>query len=95
MYFIQSYKLAICFPRLYVSPQFLTKLYQKASAKQLDGQYTDDERKIHGMAFGTVVAFIEESLNNADEEIPVFKMSDLVKMYVDNLEKIAFRNKSA
>ena len=63
-----SFKLAICFPRLYVSPQFLTKLYQKASAKQLDGQYTDDERKIHGMAFGTVVAFIEESLNNADEE---------------------------
>ena len=66
----------------------LTKLYKKASAKQLEGQYTDDERKIHSMAFGAVVAFIEESLNNADEEIPVFKLSDLVKMYVDNLEKM-------
>ena len=27
-------------------------------------------------------------MNNADEEIPVFKLSDLVKMYVDNLEKM-------
>ena len=75
-------------PRRYVSPQLLTKLYKKASAKQLEGQYTNDERKIRGMAFGAVVAFIEESLNNADEEIPVFKLSDLVKMYVDNLEKM-------
>ena len=45
----------------------LTKLYKKASAKQLEGQYTDGERKIHGMAFGAVMAFIEGSLNNADE----------------------------
>ena len=45
----------------------LTKLYKEASAKQLEGQYTDGERKIHGMAFGAVVAFIEGSLNNADE----------------------------
>ena len=40
------------------------------------------------MSFGAVVTFIEESLNNADKEIPVFKLSDLVKMYVDNLEKM-------
>ena len=69
----------------------LTKLYEKASAKQLEGQYTKDKQKIHGIAFGAVVAFIEESLDNADEEIPVFKLSDLVyvdKMYIDNLEKI-------
>ena len=63
-------------------------IHKKASAKQLEGQYTNGEQKIHGVAFSAVVAFIEESLNNADEETPVLKLSDLVKMYVDNLEKM-------
>ena len=46
------------------------------------------ERKICGMSFGAVVTFIEESLSNADKEITVFKLSDLDKMYVDNLKKM-------
>ena len=39
----------------------LTSLYKKALAKQLEGQYTGDKRKLRGMVFGSVVAFIEES----------------------------------
>ena len=46
--------------RCYV-PSKLTSLFKKASPKQLKNQYTDDERKPRGMAFGSAVLFIEES----------------------------------
>ena len=39
----------------------LSSFYRKASAKQLEGNYTDEERKLHGIVFGKVVAFIEET----------------------------------
>ena len=59
----------------------LSNFYQKASAKQLEGHYTDEERKLHDTEFGQVVTFIEETVTNATHEIPVFKLSDLVKLY--------------
>ena len=59
----------------------LSNFYQKASAKQLEGHYTDEERKLHDIEFGQVVTFIEETVTNATLEIPVFKLSDLVKLY--------------
>ena len=40
------------------------------------------------MATSPVAVFIEESLMTAVDEIPVFKLSDLVMMYNANLEKL-------
>ena len=62
----------------------LSNLYRKASAKQLEGHYTDEERKLRGIASGQVVAFIEETVTNAAHEFPVFKLSDLVKLTMLN-----------
>ena len=59
----------------------LSNFYRKASAQQLEGHYTDEERKLHDIEFGQVVTFIEETVTNATHEIPVFKLSDLVKLY--------------
>ena len=66
----------------------LSKLHQKASAKQLEGHYSGEERKLHGIAFGQVDAFIEETVTNATYEIPVFKLSDLVKLYNPQLKEL-------
>ena len=59
----------------------LSNFYRKASAKQLEGHYTHEERKLDDIEFGQVVTFIEETVTNATLEIPVFKLSDLVKLY--------------
>ena len=67
---------------------YVISLYKKTSSKQLEGQCTDAERKLHGMAFDLVVAFIKESFITAEDEIPVFKLSDLVKICNANLEKL-------
>ena len=66
----------------------LSNLYRKASPKQLRGHCKDEERKRHGTAFGQVVAFIEETVNNETHEIAVFKLSDLVKLYNAQLKKL-------
>ena len=54
----------------------LSNFYRKASAKQLEGHYMDEERKLHDTAFGQVVVFIEETVTNINHEIPVFKLSN-------------------
>ena len=57
----------------------LSKLYRSAANKQLEGNFSDYERKLQRVAFGEVVAFIEETLLTGNEEIPRFKLSDLFK----------------
>ena len=51
---------------------FLSNFQRKASAKQLEGHYTDKEHKLHGITFGQVLSFIEETVANASHKIPVF-----------------------
>ena len=63
----------------------LSNLYRSASYKQVEGNFSDYERKLQGIAFGEVVAFIEESLMASTEQIPAFKLSDLIKLYVARL----------
>ena len=65
----------------------LSNFYRKASAKRLEGHYTDEMRKLPGIAFGQVVEFIEETVTNATQEIPLFKLSDLVKLYNAQLKE--------
>ena len=66
----------------------LTNLYRKASNIQLEGHFTNDERKLHGIAFGRVISFIEEVLFNTADAIPVFKLSDLIKHYNSSLQDL-------
>ena len=66
----------------------LSNLYRSASYKQLEGNFSDYERKLQGIAFGEVVAFIEESLMASTEQIPAFKLSDLIKLYVARLSTL-------
>ena len=66
----------------------LTKLYRKASNNQLEGYFTNDERKLHYTAFGRVISFVEEALLNATDTIPVFKLSDLIKHYKSSLQDL-------
>ena len=60
----------------------LSKLYRSAANKLLEGNFSDYERKLQRVAFGEVVAFIEETLLTGNEEIPTFKLSDLFKKIV-------------
>ena len=66
----------------------LSNLYRSASYKQLEGNFSDYERKLQGIAFGEVVAFIEESLMASTEQIPAFKLSDLIKLYATGLSAL-------
>ena len=66
----------------------LNKLYKTASSLQLDGHFTDRERKLHGIAFGDVASFIEEIVMNATDTIPPFKLSDLIKIYNAHLKDL-------
>ena len=67
----------------------LTSLYKKAEhIQQLgDMNYTDEERKLHGIAFAEIVSYIEEQIAGATE-IPMFKLSDLLKFYVKTLQDL-------
>ena len=66
----------------------LNKLYKTAFSLQLDGHFKDRERKLHGIAFGEVVSFIEEIVMNATKKIPTFKLSDLIKLYDTHLKDL-------
>ena len=67
----------------------LTNLYKKASKAQVgDGDISDDERKIHGIAFAELISLIEERVENAGNIIPVFKSSDLRNYYQQTLQHL-------
>ena len=66
----------------------LSNLYRSASYKQLEGKFSDYERKLQGITFREVVAFIEESLMVSTEQIPAFKLSGLIKLYVARLSAL-------
>ena len=66
----------------------LTNLYRKASNIQIEGHFTNDRRKLHSIALGRVISFIDEALLNATNTIPVFKLSDLIKHYNSSLQDL-------
>ena len=66
----------------------LAKLYKRASIRQFGDQTSEQQRTLSGIAFGEVVAFIEETLLMSKNEIPAFKLSDLLKLYTENLAKL-------
>ena len=66
----------------------LTDLYKKANAAQLDGNYNDAERQLHGIAFSEVVTYIKEVTMYTSEKKLVFKLSDLNKLYCQRLKEL-------
>ena len=66
----------------------LSNLYRSASNKQLGGYFSNEQRKLSGIAFGEVVAFMEETLLTPTDEIPTFKLSDLIKLYNTHLSDL-------
>ena len=69
----------------------ITELYRRANTRQLEGHYTDPERQLHGIALSEIASFIEESSIDCGQNIPVFKLSDLNKMYVEILESLRLK----
>ena len=69
----------------------LLDLYRKASTSQLEGHYSDKERQLHGIAFSEIVAFLETSCISVEDEIPVFRLSDLNKFYCERLEELGLK----
>ncbi|VDI22412.1 Hypothetical predicted protein [Mytilus galloprovincialis] len=67
----------------------LIYLYRKASrvANDDESEGVTQSRISHGIALAELVSFIEES-RSEDNVAPVFKMSDLSKMYGNRLEKM-------
>ena len=55
------------------------ELYRTANTKQLEGHYTDSERKLHGIALSEIVSFTEENTMDSITNILLFKLSDLLK----------------
>ena len=68
----------------------LIELYRTANSKQLEGHYTDFERQLHGIALSEIISFIEENTMEGINNIPLFKLSDLTKMYAKALENIGY-----
>ena len=66
----------------------LTDLYKKANAIQLDGNYSDSERQLHGIAFSEVITYIDEMTIYSPGKKFVFKLSDLNKLYCKRLKKL-------
>ena len=67
---------------------YLTDLYKKANAAQLDANYSDSEKQLHGIAFSEMVIFIEEMTMHTPEKKFLFKLSDLNKLYCQRLNKL-------
>ena len=66
----------------------LAALYNKANRKQLGDDFDNTEKQLHGIALAELVAFIEEAYLDSEDEIPIFKLADLVKMYSAWLQQL-------
>ena len=64
-------------------------MYKKADAVQLDGNYRDSERQLHGITFSEVVTYIDEMTIYSPEKKFVFKLSDLNKLYCKRLKELS------
>ena len=71
----------------------LTSLYKKTSTAKLEGHYTDKERQLHGIVFSEIISYIEEVYNSAETAIPLFKLSDLIKMCTESLKSLGLELK--
>ena len=64
--------------------------FYNAAAQSKMSEKSDDKsmEKHYARAFAELLAFIEETLANREEQTPVFKLSDLVQLYKDRLVQL-------
>ena len=60
----------------------------KSSSSQLEGNYSDEEIQIHGIAFSKLISYIEEEVNASSENIPVMILSELIQIYCTYLKEL-------
>ena len=54
----------------------VSNLYRTGSNKHLGGYFSDEQRKLSGIAFGEVVTFIQETLSTSTDQILTFTLSE-------------------
>ena len=72
----------------------LINLYRRASVCHIGDEITDADRKLHGIAFAEVVPFVEESISESLDVFPLFKLSDLIKMYEEQLLELGVKREA-
>ena len=65
-------------------------MYRRANNATLGKSYSDDERRYHGIALSQLVSYMEE-VADADENVVIFKLSDLTKMYANFLAEFGLQ----
>jgi len=68
----------------------LLDLYRRAIKATLGKSYTEDERRYHGIVLSHLVSYMEEAAE-ADENVVIFKLSDLTKMYAKFLTEFGLK----
>ena len=66
----------------------LAALCNKVNRKQFGDDFDNTEKQLHGIALAQLVAFIEEAYLDSENEIPLFKLADVVKMYSLRLQQL-------
>lgn len=64
----------------------LTNLYNKARAKVSQDQDVSDDQISKGIALTEVISYIEKK--RQDEDVKLFRLADLVKLYTDRLNQL-------
>ena len=64
----------------------LSNLYNRARAQISQDQDASDEQICKGIAWTELISYIEEK--RQDEDVKVFRLADLVKLYIDRLNQL-------
>lgn len=66
----------------------LRQFILRVSNKGLGGHFSENQRKLTRTPFGDVVTFIEKTVLTSADQIPTFRLSDLIKLYNSHLSEI-------
>ena len=67
-------------------PACLTELYRKAKVQSIDKEFTEEENMSYSLVFAELTEYMEECRQT--ENLPVFKLADLTKLYADRLQQL-------
>ena len=68
----------------------LLDFYRRANKATLGKSYSEDERRYYGIALSQLVSYMVEAAE-ADENVVIFKLSDLTKMYAKFLTEFGLK----
>ena len=70
--------------------QCLATLYKRAERASAKSSPADSEKVTHGLVLAELLAYMDETRQNS-EGVPVFKLSDLSKLYTERLEQLGIK----